>query len=581
MIAASSACTLGAMSGCVQRVRSILNREAPTTASVTILTPPADDDELATTLATEISSNLDRVGIDSSVEFLPRSELYREVLLNGNYEMFVGQLPAMSDPDMLRSLLYSVFAEEPGWQNPYRFTNMVLDEHLDAQRTVDDGARLETVRTLIQLVTNEQPFTVIGTRSSLRAVREGRFTGWNRYEPRSPLTYLALERASDVTPDEDLPLRLSMVDSRATRNLNPLSVEFRDAGTFTGLLYDPLVYQTGGETIPWLASDIEWAVGSETFATVTLRSDLLWHDDEPLTAEDVSFTYRFLEDTSLGELDIEVPTPRFRGRVSLVEEATAVDDVTVDLSFGDTSRAVAERSLAVPILPLHIWQEETDAANVSGFGSGEHITDALVTSNDEAVGSGPLKLESADTGTEIVFYRNEDHFLHRDPPESFPEALKSGVAFDTLEVTTVASPGLALEFLREGEVDATVGNLSPNAVHDLDDAAFEILEADSMRPYHLGYNTAREPFSSPYFRRLIARLIDKSYLVENVFHGYGDPLSNPFEGTPWNNDELVYRESDPEVPFIGTDGEVDVAEARDAFRDHGYTFDEDGNLVFR
>ena len=582
MLAATSACALGATSGCVQRVRSILNRDAPTAASVTILTPPADDDQLATTLANEISSNLDRVGIDSGVEFLPRSELYREVLLNGDYEMFIGRLPPMTDPDMYRTLLYSVFAEEPGWQNPYRFTSMTLDDYLDDQRKHEGEERQQTVQNLIQMVANEQPFAVIGSATALRAVQDDRFTGWNRYEARSPLTYLALERARGVSEDEELTLEVTMVDSRATRNLNPLSVEFRDAGTFTRLLYDPLVYYTDEEGIPWLAEDIEWSTGSETFATVTLRPGLTWHDGESLTAEDISFTYRFFEDTSLGELDIEVPAPRFRGRTSLVEEATALDDRTIELSFGETSRDVAERALSVPTLPLHIWQEETGAADLSGFNSGDHMTDALVTSNDDAVGSGPLQLENMDSGEQLLFSRYDDHFLHRDPPESLPDNLVDGVAFDELEAIPVPSHDVSIEFLREREADATIANLSPSVAQTVEDGPdFDLLEADSVRPYHLGFNTAREPFSSPYFRRLVARLIDKSYLVEEVFHGYGKPVSNPFEGTVWNSDEFVYGDSDPEVPFLGTDGEVDVTEAQEAFRDHGYTFDEDGNLVFR
>jgi len=74
-----------------------------------------------------------------------------------------------------------------------------------------------------------------------------------------------------------------------------------------------------------------------------------------VTAEDVAFTYEFLQDTSLGTTESPVPTPTFRGRVSAVETATAIDETTVRLTLDGVNDAVGMRALQVPILPKHVW----------------------------------------------------------------------------------------------------------------------------------------------------------------------------------------------------------------------------------
>jgi len=577
-LGATAAVAAGSTSGCVSQVRSIINRSSPSTVSVEVKTPPADDDRTATLIARHVADNLSAVGVEATLDILPSVELYREVLLNGDFEVFVSRAPPVDDPDELRAMLHSVFAEESGWQNPYSFTNLTADEHLNEQRRTAGLERRSVISDLVDLVQREQPLTTVAYPDAIRAVRSGRFTGWHRFAPQSPLTYLALDRIDD-DPDGEITLRMATTDSRITRNLNPLAVEFRGAETFTRLLYDPLLYREGRDHIPWLAGDWEWDRSGETTVRLHLREGLVWHDGVPLTAGDVAFTYRFLQDTSLGEIEPAVPTPIYRGQSALVQETTVEDERTLELSFGDATPRVAERALTVPILPEHIWREQTDQANVSGI-TAQSVTDALVWPNSEPVGSGPLAFDRGVDNEALFLRRFEDHFMHREQAAEIQPEFEDGVAFNRIEIRVAPSDETAIELLAAGELDATTATVTHQAVPQIgQESSLSLLVNRAKTPYHVGYNTSNEPFSNPHFRRLVARLVDKQHLADEVIGGYGTPASHPFDGTDWNPPGAGFEETDPEVPFIGEDGEVDVPAARDAFRDRGFEFDGDGNLV--
>ena len=584
-LAAGATATVGSLSGCIQRVRSIMNRSSPSTASFSILIPPADEDPVSSAIAAELIDNFDQAGIDAETEFLPREELFRNVLLNGDYEMFISRLPPTTDPDSLRGLLYSLYREEPGWQNPYRFANLSLDELLETQHKLAGDDRQDIIHDAVETFCREQPFTTIGYHSALRAVRHGRFTNWNIFEPHLPLGYYALARTpdfQDAEQEDEVVLTVAVVDTRVTRNFNPLAVEFRGHHGFINLVYESLGYFNDGEFLPWLAKDVTWnEQGDETVAEVTLPAGHQWHDGEPLTSHDVAFTYEFLADTTHGERDQSVPAPAFRVRASLIDNVTVVNDSSVTISFGETSRDVALRAFTVPVFPEHIWSEQTDPADIAGFGGDDSVTEALVWENEEPVGSGPLQVEEIDSNDGIEMVPFEEHFLFSDGVDITD--ISPSLAFDTLEIETYPSYNVVAEAIKSGEADATAPVFPPDFISAIEDAEDDITVYDRTPGYlyHVGFNTAIEPFSSPNFRHVVGSLIDKTHLIESVFDGYGYAVSNPFDGTEWTPSAYEFDGQDPAIPFVGSNGEVDIDAAQSLFRDRGFEFDEDGNLILQ
>ncbi|ELZ41557.1 extracellular solute-binding protein family 5 [Halorubrum californiense DSM 19288] len=610
-----------ASAGCLGRTENIAGRDPHEQLTLEINTTPADGDPNGIRIARQFEEHLTAVGIDVRLNTVGQTDLWRKVLVNQNFDLYVGQFVETEpfDSDALYGLTHSQFVAEPGWQNPFGFTEIAVDDLLERQRRATGTDRSDAVDALQETVCDRQPFSVVAFPDALTAVRGDRFDGWT--QDRQPVSVTGL-LGLDAVPDADgsdgsgdgnatdgnatvdaadadeeggAALQLVTTDARITENWNPIAAEYRKYGTFTGLLYDPLVRTDDRSTVPWLAAD--WERPGANTLDVALR-DARWHDGEPVTASDVAFTYRFLRDTSLGSVETSVPTPRFRGRSSLVEDERVLDDSTVRLTVPDVNETVAARALQVPILPEHVWSERTDAATIAGFELDFETTEAVVSNNADPVGSGPLRFVEATAGESVVFERNPDHFLVRpapgadsdssgetaDPRAGIPPRYHGKPAFDRIRVEVLPSDISAVESVAGGLADATVSNLGPESVPRIgrsDDT--RLVSGQSAAFYHVGYNARRSPLSNPRFRAVIARLIDKSAIVDNTFDGYAQAAASPLAASPDAVPEsLAWTDgTDPVHPFFDDGGSLDVEAAREALRDIGYRFDDEGRLLSR
>ena len=90
--------------------------------------------------------------------------------------------------------------------------------------------------------------------------------------------------------------------------------------------------------------------------TVKIRSDVKFHDGEPLTAKDVAFTFNTAADAS-GSVDL-----------SVLEKATAVDDYTVEFNLNDPQSTFINKLVALGIVPEHAYNSETYGSNPAEIG---------------------------------------------------------------------------------------------------------------------------------------------------------------------------------------------------------------------
>lgn len=587
--------------GCAGRARNVAGRESSTQLVLEIRTTPADEDPNGIRIARGLAERLTEIGIDARIETMSQTDLHRTVLLNHDFDVYVGQYTEVLpyDPDVLYGLTHSKFTAEPGWQNPFGLTDLAVDDLLDEQRALDGSDRAQVVSTLQEAVCEKQPFTVVAFPDALAAARTDRFVGW---ETKPPIAATGLLSLNYVGPengdDEPVTLRLTSTDGRISTNWNPLAAEYRRYGTFMSLLYDQIAIADNGATIPWLAHAWEW-LDSETME-IELR-DSTWHDGESLTAEDVAFTYAFLRDTSLGNAETPIPAPQFRGRSSIVDSAAAVDDSTVRLVVSATGEEVAERALQVPVLPEHVWADRVEPATVGGFEFDVETTEALVTANRDPVGSGPMQFIKATPDEQVVFEQNPDHFLVRpgatrdDVDGSAAEIEDEGSVlasyrekpeFERLEVSVVGSDVSAVEWVADGYADGTVSNLGPESVPRIGrESDIRLVSTQSAAFYYVGYNTRRAPLSNPRFRGVLASLVDKPTIVDDVFSGYARPGTSPLAMSPkWVPEHLTWdddRRNDAVYPFRGENGSLDVDATREVLQEIGYRFDESNRLLAR
>ncbi|MFW6018260.1 MAG: ABC transporter substrate-binding protein [Halapricum sp.] len=555
--------------GCLRSVRNTLGLASASQVSLQVIAPPVDWDRRANEIAGRLVDRLEQVGVDAALSLRPPEQFREQVLYQRDFDVYVGTMPIERDPDFLRSLLGSTRTNELGWQNPFGFTNGELDERLNEQSRRTGADRTDVVREILRAVASEQPFVPVATDRAIAATRTDAFTGWEQVPLRDPTWLFELEPAGENDGDE--PLRVTTKDGRVTEQLNPLVPWINEFDLVTSLVYDPLARYYDGEIRPWLAT--EWSLDGDEL-TVTLRPELRWHDGEPVTAEDVKFTYQLVSDTSLDSADPVYPAPTFQQQASLVDEVTVLEEHQVRIHL-DASRAVAPSVLGVPLLPEHVWQSRT-AVDDAQTG----LTQAITHENTDPVGCGPMAVESRQEERSLVLRRVEDHPINREDDSALGERF-GPLAFAELVVRVTPSDKTMIEFLEENEADATVPALDNRVVSEIVTSDEMTLATSPSRTlYHVGFNARRRPLRNPGFRRATAHLLNKADIVESIFGGYADPKTSPILDEQTVPEELRWNGGDPEVPFAGVEDELDPERAREHFRTAGYDYTGNGQLVY-
>lgn len=564
LAAATGSAALG-LSGCLREIRSILNSGTGDRMELTIAVVPADDDRPLVSIANRLRDHLEAIGVVTTVDLLELSEFRLQVLFNHDFDIAIIRFPGQPEPDHLYSLLHSRFAPERGHQNPYGLTDHTIDSLLQEQRERSGDPREDAVADLLQIVAQVQPMTPICFPDEQRLIRRDRFEEVPEDPPTTSGDILSLDLAD---PTEELSIAIR--DASATINLNPLSIEFRDRGAITGLLYDPLLMMTNTESLPWLASEIDW---NGSTAELTIR-EATWHDGNPLTVDDVIFTYRFFEDTLDDDSDARAPVPRYRGRSSLVDSVDIVDERSVVFSFV-TDRPVAQRALTIPILPKHIWEPRSEKATAGFLSSDETVSQALVSDNFPPIGSGPYRYESSTELEYLTFEATDNHFVETVEPL---RPYRPPASFITFE--TVPNEGRILDGLNANDFALTLSGVYDTPPDEVSDE-LSVLSANGSDLVQVAYNLERSPLSNRNIRRIIARLIDKAAIVDEFFDGSARPTATPLSDSSWVPESLRWRGSDPEVPFFGSDGDLDESAAREAVYEAGFSYDAEGYIIGR
>ena len=136
-----------------------------------------------------------------------------------------------------------------------------------------------------------------------------------------------------------------------------------------------LKYNTENNLVGDLAKS--WTIDpSGKVYTVKLRSNLIWHDDRPLTADDVVFTFQTIQNP-------DAKSPLFASWRGITVKA--IDDRTVTFTLSN-SFAPFIYSLTTGIVPKHIL-ENIEAAQLR----------SSQFNNARPVGSGPFKWNTLET----------------------------------------------------------------------------------------------------------------------------------------------------------------------------------------
>jgi peptide/nickel transport system substrate-binding protein len=275
-------------------------------------------------------------------------------------------------------------------------------------------------------------------------------------------------------------------------NWNPVMTWAYAMGTVgfcyeTLFLYDPLT----DEFIPWLAESGSWT--SDTVYEVTLREGISWTDGEPLTAEDVVFTFE------LGKF----PTVPYSTLWNWLESVEAVGDYGVKFTFSEANyQEWAFLLYQNAIVPKHLWEGMTEEEVATG-------------ANENPVGTGPYLFETY-SEDRMVWVRNDNWWAI--------DLLGKSVAPKYIVDVVNSSNNVALGLLLQGGLDLS-NNFLPGVASLRDPGrGYGIETYYPEAPYMLSANTAwlvlnltKPPMDDPAFRRAVAFAIDVDKIVERVY----------------------------------------------------------------
>lgn len=201
-----------------------------------------------------------------------------------------------------------------------------------------------------------------------------------------------------VNPDAPKGGTLNSVANGSFDSLNPYVVRGTPAAGLApfggGLLYDTLMEQSIDEASvshPLLAEAFSYPADYSS-AIYRLDPRAKWHDGQPVTVDDVIWSFNVLKEHS----------PWYRRYYENVKEAVAVGEREIEFRFDQKGNRELPKIIGdLAVLPKH-WWEGTDAK-----GKKRDITQPTL---EPPLGSAAYKIESVKPGQEIVWARVPDYW---------------------------------------------------------------------------------------------------------------------------------------------------------------------------
>ncbi|MBE9221435.1 ABC transporter substrate-binding protein [Cyanobacterium stanieri LEGE 03274] len=340
-----------------------------------------------------------------------------------------------------------------------------------------------------------------------------------------------------------------------------------------GLTYDGLVEENPltGEIQPALAQS--WTFSEDNLnITFTLKENLKWSDGEPLTVDDVVFSYNQLY------LNEEIPS---NARDSLrVGESRALPTVTklndrqVRFTINEPFAPFLE-STGLAILPKHILEETVQERDRDGNPLFLSVW-GVDTPPDELIVNGRYQLKSYSTSQRVIFTRNPYYWQKDEEGNELPYI--EDVVWEIVESTDTSllqfrsgsldSIGVSPEYFsllkrEEDKGDFTIYN--GGAAYGTTFMAFNLNQGSRngtplVTPYKSKW------FNNVQFRRAIAHSIDRDRMINNIYRGLGEQQNSPISvQSPFYDPTVEGYEYNPEL-------------AKEILMAEGFRYDNNGNL---
>lgn len=264
------------------------------------------------------------------------------------------------------------------------------------------------------------------------------------------------------------------------------------------LIYDTLMATNADEATAeygLLAETVELPADRKG-VSFELRETARWHDGQPVTAEDVVFTFQVLR--SHGR-------PFFRAYWADVAEVVAEGPRRVTFRFRTAeNRELAQILGEMPVLPRH-WWEGRDFARPS---------------LEVPLGSGPYRLERFEPNRNVVYRRVEDYWA-RDL--NVRRGLNN---FDIIRYEYFRDTTVAFEAFKAGQIDFRTENVARDWAtgYDFPAARRNLVKREEI-PHEIptgmqcfAVNLRRPLFQDARVRRALIEVFDFEWMNINLFY---------------------------------------------------------------
>ncbi len=306
-----------------------------------------------------------------------------------------------------------------------------------------------------------------------------------------------------TTSDEPVVLRIGWAGSPDT--LNPGTAVLAEAYTLFEIVYDSMYQlELDGTYSLELAESVDVSEDGLVY-TYHIRDGITFHDGEPLTAEDVAFSY------NLYATQEDFPfLPVYTEFFATVE---ADDSNNVVITLTDAIPNIESQLIFLYVLPEHIWGGLEGAA-VAEF------------ENEAMIGSGPFKMAEYAQNEFVQLESVKDHFAKGpiidevvfqtfENQDALVQALRTGQVDMITEM-----PNTAVASLRNDEnIELVIG---PPLAPSVTDIIFNQTAPENCPPDD-GVCSGHPALQDRNVRLALAHATDKQQIIDVVLLGLGAP----------------------------------------------------------
>ncbi|MEG0086683.1 MAG: ABC transporter substrate-binding protein, partial [Niameybacter sp.] len=283
---------------------------------------------------------------------------------------------------------------------------------------------------------------------------------------------------------------------------------------------------------------------TETIYTFTIKEGAVFSDGQPVTADDIIFSYKVLADPTYDGPSTFVTLPvvgleeYVKGDATEISGIEKVDERTVKVTLKGIDPAAIWKLGGIDVAPKHYYGvDDAGKEYVKGDVS------VVKSRNATPMGAGAYKFGSFENNV-VTLNANENYF-------------KGAPATPTIKFQVTAEAN-KLEGLKLGEFDISDPSASKEMVANVEDAGLEYKLVENLGYGYIGLNAERIPDVN--VRKGLMHLMNRRPAVDSYYGELADVIERPMSKVSW-----AYPQDCTE--YYG----FDPAKAMEYFTAAGYT----------